>query len=355
MDLGLFMMPLHPPEKDRTQSFEEDSACIILCDRLGYKEAWIGQHHSAEWEPIPSNDIFIATMIPQTENIRLGTGVSILPQHHPANVAIRLAYLDHLSRGRINVGFGQGGIPTDWALFDLPDPGTQGLMTLEAMDIILKLWQSQEAFDFKGEHWRVKYGDTYPDLALGPLLRPYQNPHPPVAMSIVKETSMAAKTAGERGFIPISINLAPPHKVKMQWDTYCEGADSAGRIADRSQWRVSRSIYVDETDKAARAHARDGVFSRCLLYHRGLLEMSHRLDLVKIDPDMADSDITADYLLDNIGIVGSVDTVTERLQELIDVTGGFGTLLNIAQDWDDKDRMQRSMQLLAEEVLPRLQ
>ncbi|MGI9378141.1 MAG: LLM class flavin-dependent oxidoreductase, partial [Methyloligellaceae bacterium] len=141
MDLGLFMMPLHPPEKDRTQTFEEDSACIILADRLGYKEAWIGQHHSAEWEPIPSNDIFIATMVSQTENIRLGTGVSILPQHHPANVAIRIAYLDHLSRGRINVGFGQGGIPTDWALFDLPDPGTQGLMTLEAMDIILKLWQ----------------------------------------------------------------------------------------------------------------------------------------------------------------------------------------------------------------------
>ena len=100
-------------------------------DNLGFKEAWIGQHHTAGWEPIPSNDIFIANMLPRTTNIRFGTGVTIITQHHPVNVAVRLAYLDHLAKGRLNVGFGQGGVPTDWGLFDLPDPGTQGLMTLE--------------------------------------------------------------------------------------------------------------------------------------------------------------------------------------------------------------------------------
>ena len=134
MKIGKFMMPLHPPEKDRTQTFEEDAECIILADELGFSEAWIGQHHSAGWEPIPANDVFIANLLPQTRNIRLGTGVSIMTQHHPTNIAVRLAYLDHLARGRLNVGFGQGGVPTDWALFDLPDPRTQGLMTLEAMD-----------------------------------------------------------------------------------------------------------------------------------------------------------------------------------------------------------------------------
>ena len=63
MNLGMFMMPLHPPEKDRTLCFDEDTECIILADQLGYSEAWIGQHHSAAWEPIPSNDVFIAHMI----------------------------------------------------------------------------------------------------------------------------------------------------------------------------------------------------------------------------------------------------------------------------------------------------
>ena len=53
------MMPLHPPDKDRTQTFDEDADCIVWADNLGFTEAWIGQHHTAGWEPIPSNDIFI--------------------------------------------------------------------------------------------------------------------------------------------------------------------------------------------------------------------------------------------------------------------------------------------------------
>ena len=111
MDLGLFMMPLHPPEKSRTECFDEDLELVVLCDELDFKEGWIGQHHSIEWEPIPSNDVFIANALPRTKNIRLGTGVSILPQHHPVNVAIRLAFLDHLAHGRFNCGFGQEACP----------------------------------------------------------------------------------------------------------------------------------------------------------------------------------------------------------------------------------------------------
>ena len=133
MKLGTFMMPLHPPEKSRTICFEEDIELVVLADELGFTEAWVGQHHTVAWEPIPSNDLFIATVLPRTKNIRFGTGVSIIPQHHPANIAVRLAFLDHLSRGRIYCGFGQGGVPTDWGLFDLPDPKTQGLMTLEIL------------------------------------------------------------------------------------------------------------------------------------------------------------------------------------------------------------------------------
>ena len=131
MQLGMFMMPLHPPEKDRTQCFEEDIELVTRADELGFTEIWVGQHHTVAWEPIPSNDLFIANVLPRTKNVRLGTGVSILPQHHPVNVAVRLAFL--------NCGFGQGGVATDWGLFDLPDPQTQGLMTVEAIDMILKL------------------------------------------------------------------------------------------------------------------------------------------------------------------------------------------------------------------------
>jgi len=353
--IGKFMMPLHPPEKDRTQTFEEDAECIILADELGFSEAWIGQHHSAGWEPIPANDVFIANLLPQTRNIRLGTGVSIMTQHHPTNIAVRLAYLDHLARGRLNVGFGQGGVPTDWALFDLPDPRTQGLMTLEAMEIVLKLWQTQEPFEFKGDFWNVKLDDEIPELGLGQILQPYQKPHPPIAMSIVKEESMAARTGGQKGFIPISINMAPPHKVRRQWELYCEGAAEGGQPEpDPANWRISRSVFVGETDQEARDHALNGAFAGSLLYLCGMLKIANMLDLPKQDPEMPDEAIDAEYIIDHIAVVGSVDTVTRKLQDLYDATGGFGTLLMIAHDWDDKAKMRRSMELMAREVIPQL-
>src|SRR5260221_3038183 len=118
--LGLFMMPLHPPEKSRTDCLNEDSELVVRAEDLGFSEVWIGQHHSVAWEPIAANDLFIANLIPRTKTIRLGTGVSIVPHHHPVNLAVRLAMLDHLSGGRINCGLGQSGVATDWELFDIP-------------------------------------------------------------------------------------------------------------------------------------------------------------------------------------------------------------------------------------------
>ena len=150
MNLGMFMMPLHPPRKPRTQCFQEDIDLVELADELGFTEVWVGQHHTVAWEPIPANDLFISHMIPRTKRIRLGTGVSIVPQHHPANIAVRLAYLDHLSHGRLNCGFGQGGVPTDHELFNLPDAKTQGLMTLEGIDMILRLLGGRSAVRLPG-------------------------------------------------------------------------------------------------------------------------------------------------------------------------------------------------------------
>ena len=84
MQLGLFMMPLHPPEKSRTQGFDEDIEVVVRAEEMGFTEAWIGQHHTLAWEPMPSNDILIASIIPRTSKIRLGPGVPIMPQHHTA-------------------------------------------------------------------------------------------------------------------------------------------------------------------------------------------------------------------------------------------------------------------------------
>jgi alkanesulfonate monooxygenase SsuD/methylene tetrahydromethanopterin reductase-like flavin-dependent oxidoreductase (luciferase family) len=353
MKLGLFMMPLHPPEKSRTECFHEDIELVELADELGYSEAWVGQHHTLAWEPIPSNDCFVATMIPRTKNIRLAAGVNIMPQHHPANVAVRTAYLDHLAKGRINCGFGQGGVPTDWELFDLPDPKTQGLMTLEAMDMVMKLWTTDPPFDFKGDFWRIRIESINEKLGIGTFLQPYQKPHPPIGMSVVRGGSMAAKTAGQRGFLPISSNLVPPSTVATHWETYCEGAAEAGKpTPDRADWRISKAILVGETDKDAWDLALNGAMGRGFEYLIGLLTQAKMLPLMKTDPDIADSDVTPEYLLKTLCIIGDADSVTRQLNEFSEQTGGFGNLLMITFDWDDKPRWKRSMELLAKEVIP---
>lgn len=355
MKLGMFMMPLHPPRKDRTTCFEEDLEAVVMADELGFAEAWIGQHHSVAWEPIPANDLFIANALPRTRRIRLGTGVSIVPQHHPVNIAVRLAFLDHLSRGRINCGFGQGGVPTDWGLFDLPDPKTQGLMTVEGIDLVLKLWAADPPFDFRGDYWRVRLTDPVPALGIGQLLKPYQKPHPPIAMSMVKGTSQAARMAGSRGYIPLSTNLVPAATVAQHWQTYCDGAQQAGRgTPDRAIWRVSRSLYVGSSRAEAEEHAAGGTLRQSFEYLVQVLGSLGQLSLMKRDPALPDAAVTPDYCLRELCIVGDAAGVTEQLRALHDELGGFGTLLMIAHDWDDKPKWLASMARLARQVVPKL-
>ena len=355
MKVGMFMMPLHPPEKSRTQGFDEDIEVVIQAEEMGFNEVWVGQHHTLAWEPLPSNDIFIASVIPRTSKIRLGPGVTIMPQHHPANVAVRLAMLDHLCRGRLLCGFGQGGVPTDWELFDLPDGKTQGLMTVEAIDMVLKLWQATAPFDFQGQYYRIRIQNPIPELGMGELLRPYQQPHPPIAMSIMRGQSLAATMSGERGYLPLSTNLVPVSTVAEHWQTYCAGAAAAGRPnPDRSIWRVSRSIYVGESNEEAWEHCLNGTFGRSLDYLITILRQAKSLHLVKHDPGVSDDEVTPAYMMKHLCIIGDRESVTAQLRRLYDATGGFGTLLMIAHDWDDKGKWLRSMQRLADEVVPAL-
>ena len=357
MKLGTFMMPLHPPEKDRTECFAEDVEFVVRADRLGFTEAWVGQHHTVAWEPIPSNDLFIAHVLPLTQTIRLGTGVSIMPQHHPVNVAVRLAFLDHLSKGRFNCGFGQGGVATDWGLFDLPDPKTQGLMTVESIDLVLKLWQAEAPFDFAGNFYRIKIEEPQPELGIGQLLKPYQHPHPPIGMSVIKGDSMAATMAGQRGYLPISTNLVAPSTLTQHWQTYSTGATEAGLPApERTRWRISRSILVADDSARAWDYALDesSAFYRAFEYLIAVLSGAKMLHITKHDPAVPDEEVTPKYLIENLCIIGDVPSCVSQLEHLWETTGGFDTLLMIAHDWDDRPLWECSMDLLANQVAPKL-
>ena len=152
MDFGYFAMPSHPPERGLKAGHDWDLQTLRWLDELGYTEAWIGEHYTAPWEPHPSPDLLIAQALLQTKRIRIGPGGFLLPYHHPAELAARVAMLDHLSEGRLNFGVAASGLPTDWAMFQVDGmSGVNREMTREALDIILRLWSDEPSFDLPGQ------------------------------------------------------------------------------------------------------------------------------------------------------------------------------------------------------------
>ena len=351
------MMPLHDNKRDYMTVLTEDREAVILADRLGFSECWVGEHYSTIPEGITSPLIFLASLIDATKNIKLGTGVLNMPHHHPARVAGDVAMLDHLCGGRFMMGVGPGGLSTDFELFDRRDPMTRGKMMIECIDTVLKIWESEPPYDIQGQFWNIRIKDTIRlDHGVGGMLKPLQQPHPPIATSVMGGASFMATLAGQRGWIPISANFVPANHLLGHWKNYAAGAAEKGRAADPSVWRVARSILVTESAQEARDHLADPRCSMRFYYDYLFKNATLRpgaINNFKTDPSHADEMVTLDYMLDGIVIAGTPDSVLDQLIELRDLLGPFGTLVMCAHDWDDKALWTRSMQLLAQQVMPR--
>ena len=154
----------------------------------------------------------------------------------------------------------------------------------------------------------------------------------------------------------MSINLVPPRVLALHWDQITAGADETGRTADRSSWRIGRDIHVAETTEQARREALEGALGRDYreYFLRNARKQPGRMGMFKQHPEMADDDVTPEYLLDNLWIVGDPDEVARQLRALHESVGGFGHLLALAHDWPDPSVWDRSTTLLANEVMPQL-
>lgn len=354
MELGLFAMPAHPPERDLKQGFDFDLEVIRWLDELGYGEAWVGEHHTVPWEPNPAPDLLLARAIAETKRIRLGPGGFLLPFHHPAALASRLVMLDHLSEGRLNFGVAASSIPTDWALFGV-SPGDTRAMTRESLEIILKLWEGDGPFTYEGKYWKVSRPEPMAGGIFTPFLKPVQQPHPPIGVAGLSPSSDTLKWAGERGFMPMSLNLNANY-LSGHWAAVEAGAASAGRTANRSDWRMVREVLVADTDEEAWRLAVEGGMGRMTReYSLSVVRAFGALPFLKHDQDVPDSDVTIEYLARTSWLIGSPETVARKIEELHRQVGGFGVLLVLGFDYlDNRQAWRHSLELLAKEVMPRL-
>tara|TARA_B100000029_G_scaffold480877_1_gene529357 strand:- start:545 stop:1633 length:1089 start_codon:yes stop_codon:yes gene_type:complete len=352
LKLGMFVMPVHDPDKPLAQCFDEDLELAVACERLGFDDFWVGEHHSSIYENIAMPEIFLARVLGSTSRIRIGPAPVCLQYHHPAHVASRLAFLDHLSHGRLNVCFGPGAIPTDMEVFGV-DPQEAGRRVVESINMILDMWTNDPPYSFDGDFWRIHLEDNLdPEMGLVGIHHPLQQPHPPIFTPCISRDSVGLRKAAARGFRPISHHMVGTDVLKNHWETYAAGCNDGGREANPADWCVSRNVYVASTTEEARSQARSNSLGRCIEYIIELTRRGDALDLWKRDPGQADEELTLDYFMDEVIIAGDPDEVTRQLRELRTEIGDFGTLVLVAHDFDDKEKWLNSLDLFANEVVP---
>jgi alkanesulfonate monooxygenase SsuD/methylene tetrahydromethanopterin reductase-like flavin-dependent oxidoreductase (luciferase family) len=356
MQLGFFTMPVHPLDKDWRQCLAEDREAFELADELGFAEGYVGEHATDKAENITSCAMFIAWIGERAKRMRLGTGTVNMPNTHPVAVASQIAMLDHMLDGRLNFGISPGGLMSDAEAFGNLDRD-RNAMFVECIDMVLKIWAGEVPYDLKGQFWEISTARTeMADIGQGIMPKPLQEPHPPIVVTVVAPFSKGVTEAAARGWEPISANFLLPKWVASHWPKYVEGCERAGRPAEPANWRVAKSVFVaDDLDKA-REYA-TGPQSPYRYYYQQLvtkMKKHGRANLFKEDQNAPDDTVTVDNVVDRLVIWGTPDKVADELLAFAETTGEFGTLLYAGKDWADRELARRSMVLLAEKVLPRV-
>src|SRR6266566_3397895 len=304
---GMFIMPFHDPAKPLGQCFDEDLELIVRAEELGFSEFWIGEHHTMKYEPIVMPEIFIARALGETHRIRLGPAPVCLNQHHPANVASWIAFLDHLSKGRLNLCFGASSVTADLELYGV-DPKNGAAMVDEALDMILKLWASEPPYEIEGKFWTIRLKKSVDEeTGIGFIHKPLQQPHPPIALPAMSRNSPSMKFAGQRGYQPFGHCLITGNVLADHWTTYEKAALEAGRRPSRADWKVSRSIFLADSTAEAQKRARGNSLGQNFQYIGRLFDKGLGRKLYKRDLSMSDADCNMDFLMGEQIIAGDVD------------------------------------------------
>ena len=355
MELGFFTQPIHMHGRPYAETLEEDRDTFVLADQLGFSEAFIGEHMTNVHENVANGLLFIASLAGLTKNIKLGTGVHNLAFSHPLVVASNVAMVDNMLKGRFLFGVGAGITFSDAEALEILGEDRKA-MFLESIEQVLALWNTEPPYDLKGQYWNISTAKTsWPEVGLGEVSKPYQLPHPPIFAAAGDPGSKSLADYGRRGWMILASDTLPATRLPELWDNYAAGAAEAGRGDQRQNWRVVRSIFVAEDEKVALEYGKTSAYSPYRFHFNDFhmkFQKAKKLDMFKADSSVSDEEVTLDYALDNCVIVGTPEQVTEQILALREVAGPFGTLVYAGKDWQDPQLSRRSMELMAQEVMP---
>jgi limonene 1,2-monooxygenase len=335
---GLFIAPYHDVDESPTIALRRDLELVQHVDRLGFKEAWFGEHHSTGWETVGSPELMIAAAAEITKQIRLGTGVVSLPYHNPLMVANRIIQLDHMTLGRVMFGVGPGLLTTDATMLGV-DIQTQRNAMVEALEVILPLLRGEE----------VTAKSSWYDLNRARVhLLPYTHPHPEVAVASAI-TPSGGMLAGRLGLGMLCVAATETQGFDVlgeNWRVANEIAAEHGRTMDPRQLRLVAPMHIAETRDQARADVAKGLPRWCEYFDRvapkgmgGLLDHGDPVDLL-INSGRA--------------VIGTPQDAAEMIAKLQAKQGDFGVLLLQAHNWAEWEATKRSYELYARFVMPKV-
>ena len=338
MKFGIFLGPFHRAGENTTLAMERDLELIEWLDHLGFDEAWIGEHHSAGWEILASPELMIAAAARTTRTIKLGTGVSSLPYHHPLILIDRIVQLDHLTRGRVMFGVGPGALTSDAYQMGIPAERQRPRME-ESMQAIMALLRSDEPVTMKTDWFELR------DARL--QLRPYSDPCFPI--SVASSFSPAGPVlCGRYGLGMLSVSAYAPGALTRMADQWGIAEDSAakhGQTISRDDWRLVLPLHLAERREDAIEDVRAGYAEWQASYFQDTL--GH--------PGSPESTDIAAVVQRGGAIVGTPDDAIEAIHRLDELSGGFGGLLCMAHECASREKTLHSYELWARYVAPHFQ
>jgi limonene 1,2-monooxygenase len=335
---GIFLAPFHPVGQNPTLSLERDLDLIVHLDRLGFDEAWVGEHHSAGYEIIASPEVFIAVAAERTRHIRLGTGVSSLPYHQPLMLADRMQLLDHLTRGRVMLGVGPGALPSDAFMMGI-EVARQRDMMEQALEAILLLLKGDELVDYETDWFRLRNARLQ--------LPSFQQPHLEVAVA-AQVSPAGPRAAGRFGCSLLSIgatNAAGFDILGAHWQVMEERATQFGTTVDRAKWRLVGPMHLADTRAQAETDVAFGLAD--------WVDYFERVAALPLAPNTANHASLVEAInASGLAVIGTPEDAIAQIQRLVDQSGGFGTYLLMAHEWADTEATRHSYELFSRYVIP---
>ncbi len=337
MRFGAFIAPHTPTDEHPSLSLEEDMERVVWMEKLGFDEAWIGEHHSSGWEINGSPEIFIAAVSQRTSRIKLGTGVVSLPYHNPFTVADRIRQLDHVTKGRTILGMGPGSLPSDAYMMGIPTAEARDRME-QAIEPIVRLLNN-EIVTAKTDWFNLQEARLQLD--------PYNDDGVEVAVAS-QVSPTGARAAGKFGLSMLAIGATSAggfNALASNWAIAEETAAEHGNQMDRNGWRLVGPVHVAETREKARENVRYGL--------ERWIEYMSQVAAIPLAPPAGQDPV--DYMIDTgFGVIGTPDDFVAQMSRLSEQSGGFGCFLNLDNHWADWEQTKRSYELIARFAIPKI-